>query len=101
MFKNVVLWYFMDCHYLSVIASNSDVPANHVEMRRQVREYECPLLYSHGALRARPMCCSEPDDVPFLFGIPPTVSQEIFILQLIARGLPFNQKLHRLSKTVH
>ena len=29
-----------------------------------------------------------------------TVSQEIFIPQLIARGLPFNQKLHRLSKTV-
>ena len=83
---------------------------------------------SHGALRARPMCCSEPDDVPFLFEfvrmwssytikrlcvvfaglhrqrccrIPPTVSQERFIPQLIARGLPFNQKLHRLSKTVH
>ena len=31
----------------------------------------------------------------------PTVSQERFIPQLIARGLPFNQKLHRLSKTVH
>ena len=24
---------------------------------------------SHGALCARPMCCSEPDDVPFLFEI--------------------------------
>ena len=31
----------------------------------------------------------------------PMVSQESFIPQLIARGLPFNQKLHRLSKTVH
>ena len=31
----------------------------------------------------------------------PTVSQERFIPQLIARGLPFNQKLYRLSKTVH
>ena len=67
---------------------------------------------SHDALRARPMCCSLPDDVPFLFefvrmwssytikrlcvvfaslhhqrrcGIPPTVSQEKFIPQLIAR----------------
>ena len=51
------------------IESNSDVPANHVEMRREVSlsEYECPLVYSHGALLARPMCCSEPNDVPFLF----------------------------------
>ena len=67
---------------------------------------------SHDALHARPMCCSEPDDVPFLFeflriwstytikrlcvvfaslhrqrrcGIPPTVSQEKFIPQLISR----------------
>ena len=83
---------------------------------------------SHGALRARPMRCSEPDDVLFLFEfvlmwssytikrlcvvfaslhcqrccrIPPTVSQEKCIPQLIARGLPFNQKLHRLSITVH
>ena len=23
--------------------------------------------HSHDALRARPMCCSQPDDVPFLF----------------------------------
>ena len=55
------------------IESNSDVPANHVE--------------------------SEGSDL--WRRIPPMVSQERFTPQLIARGLPFNQKLHRLYKMVH
>ena len=81
---------------------------------------------SHDALRARPMCCSQPDDVPFLFefvriwssytikrllcGVrrpssptslwdsPDGVARKMYPAINRARRLPFNQKLHRLSK---
>ena len=86
--------YGMSLSKRNCIESNSDVPANQVEMRREVSDYisvHCCIVTVHFALGHRQRCC----------GIPPTVLQEIFIPQLIARGLPFNQKLHRLSKTVH
>ena len=90
----------------------------------------CPSISnrSHDALRARPMCARNPTMCPFFlsfYGYGKVIQLNDFVwcsLAFIAnvvvgfrrrcrkkkisannraRGLPFNQKLHRLSKTGH